>query len=52
MTEMQRKMLEMVGATEKDTQPKQSADERIQELEEQNAMLIDCLLEISEIIYA
>ena len=32
--------------------PVPSAEERIAELEEQNAMLTECLLEISEIIYS
>lgn len=33
-----------------DTQP--TAEERIKQLEEQNAMLLECLLEMSEIVYA
>lgn len=31
---------------------KQSTDERIEQLEQQNAMLTECLLEMSEIVYA
>lgn len=29
-----------------------TADERIRQLEEQNAILLECLLEVSEIVYA
>lgn len=33
-------------------QKRPAADDRIAELEAQNEMLLECLLEISEIIYA
>lgn len=53
MTDTQKKLMELMGAKKEDFEPKESdADARIAELEARNAMLTECLLEISEIIYA
>lgn len=53
MTEIQKKMAEALGLTEKDFQPPEQTDaQRIAELEAQNQMLTQCLMEMSQIVYA
>ncbi len=45
-------MMAKLGLIEADFQPKEKTDEeRIKQLEEQNEMLTECILELSEIIY-
>lgn len=39
-------------AEREETVKKQSDEERIKQLQEQNSMLMECLLEMSEIVYA
>ena len=49
---MNPKMLERLGLTEADFKPKEkNEDARITALEEQNEMLIECILEMADIIY-
>lgn len=46
-------LLGLVGATEEETQPSPTTTgERLKELESQNQMLMECLLEMSETVYA
>lgn len=46
-------LLALVGATEEETQPSPTTTgERLEELESQNQMLMECLLEMSETVYA
>lgn len=46
-------LLDLVGATEEETQPgPTTTGERLKELESQNQMLMECLLEMSETVYA
>lgn len=46
-------LLGLVGATEEETQPSPTpTEERLKELENQNQMLMECLLEMSETVYA
>ena len=53
MTEVQKKMMDALGLTEKDFQPPEKIDaQRIAELEAQNQMLTQCLMEMSQIVYA
>ena len=53
MTEAQKKMMEALGPTGKDFQPPEQTDaQRIAELEAQNQMLTQCLMEMSQIVYA
>lgn len=44
--------MKMHGLDPKDFEPKQTDEERIKELEEQNSMLTECILELADIIYA
>ena len=53
MTEAQKKMVEALGLTERDFRPPEQTDaQRIAELEAQNQMLTQCLMEMSQIVYA
>lgn len=53
MTDAQKLMMEKLGLTEQDFQPSDKTDkERIGELESQNKMLIECIMEMSELLYA
>ena len=53
MTEAQKKMVEALGLTEEDFLPPEQTDaQRIAELEQQNQMLTQCLMEMSQIVYA
>lgn len=53
MTEAQKKMAEALGLTEEDFLPPEQTDaQRISELEAQNQMLTQCLMEMSQIVYA
>lgn len=53
MTEIEKQMAAALGLAEKDFQPREQTDtQRIAELEQQNLMLTQCLLEISQIVYA
>lgn len=53
MTEAQKAMAAAMGLTEKDFQPPEQTDaQRIAELEAQNQMLTQCLMEMSQIVYA
>lgn len=46
-------LLGLVGAKEEETQPSPTTTgERLKELEIQNQMLMECLLEMSETVYA
>lgn len=46
-------LLGLVGATEEETQPSPTTTgERLKALESQNQMLMECLLEMSETVYA
>lgn len=45
-------LLGLVGAKEEETQPSPTTGERLKELESQNQMLMECLLEMSETVYA
>lgn len=53
MTEVQKKMAEVLGLTEMDFLPPAQTDaQRIAELEAQNQLLTKCLMEMSRIVYA
>ena len=53
MCEKLKKLMQLNGVESiKKPEPAEVAESRIAELEEQNAMLVECLLEISEIIYS
>ena len=53
MTDSQKKMAAALGLTEEDFQPPEQTDaQRIAELEAQNQMLTQCLMEMSQIVYA
>lgn len=53
MTDVQKKMMDKLGLSEDDfSKDKLSDKERIKELETQNQMLIECLMEMSEYVYA
>ena len=53
MTDSQKKMMEALGLTERDFRPPEQTDaQRIAELEAQNQMLTQCLMEMSQIVYA
>lgn len=53
MTESEKQMAAALGLTEKDFHPPEQTDaQRIAELEAQNQMLIQCLMEMSQIVYA
>lgn len=46
-------LLGLVGAKEEETQPgPTTTGERLKKLESQNQMLMECLLEMSETVYA
>lgn len=46
-------LLDLVGAKEEETQPSPTTTgERLKKLESQNQMLMECLLEMSETVYA
>ena len=46
-------LLDLVGAKEEETQHSPTpTGERLKELESQNQMLMECLLEMSETVYA
>ena len=53
MTDAQKKMMDKLGLTERDFRPPEQTDaQRIAELEAQNQMLTQCLMEMSQIVYA
>ena len=47
---MNKKLMEKLGIREEDTQPKDQ-QKMIEELQEQNEMLTECILELSELLY-
>lgn len=53
MTKTEIAMMEAMGLSEKNFQPsEQTETQRIAELEAQNQMLTQCLMEMSQIVYA
>lgn len=53
MDKLQAALMALVGATEEEIKPSPTTTrERLKELESQNQMLMECLLEMSETVYA
>lgn len=52
MTDRQIQMMNQMGLSETDFMKKKTPEERIKEVETQNEMLIECLMELADIIYA